>query len=63
MTYSAEKDLGVLVENKLFMIQYSALVTKKSNGILGFIKKFVAKRLREILLPLYFAIVRPHLAY
>jgi len=58
-----EKDLGVSVDERFSMSPQYALVAKKGNRILGSIKRIVASGLREAILPLYSALVRPHLEY
>lgn len=49
------------MEIKLNITQYCALAAKKANDNLGCIRKAIGSRLREVSLPCYSAVMRPHL--
>ncbi|GAB0175367.1 hypothetical protein GRJ2_000001900 [Grus japonensis] len=55
---STKKDLGVLVDPKFTICKQCALVAKQANSILACVRGVVT---REVILPLYSALVRPHL--
>jgi len=44
------------MDNRFAMSQQWALVAKKANSIPGCIKKTVASRLREVILPIYYTL-------
>jgi len=54
-----EKDLGLLIDEKLNMIWQCVLTIQKANRILGCIE--TASRSRDLILPLYSILIRPQL--
>jgi len=58
-----EKDLGVMVSDNLKCDKQCSEAVIKANKILGMIKRNFAVNSKEIIIPLYKSLVRPHLEY
>ena len=58
-----ERDLGVIIDNKLKYKKQCAKVAKKANQVLGMIKRNVVSRKKEVIIKLYKGLVRPLLEY
>ncbi|CAM5073177.1 unnamed protein product [Natator depressus] len=58
-----EKDLEVLVDHRMIMSHQCDMAVKKADTALGCIRRGISSRDEEMLVPLYKALVRPHLEY
>ena len=57
------EDLGVLMDEKLGMSQQCEHAAQKANSILGYMRRHMASREREGIIPFSSDLVRPHLEY
>jgi ribonuclease P/MRP protein subunit RPP40 len=58
-----ERDLGVSVSSSLKSASHCSTASKKANRALGLIQRAFRCRNKQFVLPLYIALVRPHLDY
>ena len=58
-----EKDLGIIFTEDMESHEQVERVVKRANQILGVIKRAFANRSKELILPLYESLIRPHLEY
>ncbi len=57
------KDLGVIVASSLKFSQQCKDARGKANRMLGFINRNISFKTKDVILPLYTNLVRPHLEY
>ena len=60
---SPEENFIVAVDERFNVSGQYALAAQKTNCILGCIKRIITSRLRDVILPLYSALMRSHLEY
>ena len=58
-----EKDLGVTISADMKVSEQCGIAASKVNKIIGLIRRNITYKGKKLILPLYKAIVRPHLEY
>ena len=58
-----EKDLGVLMHKSMSFSEQCHEAAKKANRVAGQVMKTMTNKSKEVIVPLYKALVRPHLEY
>ena len=58
-----EKNLGVTISADMKVSEQSGIAASKGNQILGLIRRNITYKGKQLIIPLYKAIVRPHLEY
>ena len=58
-----EKDLGVSMNANMKVSEQCRIAASKGNQVLGLIRRNITYKEKSLIVPLYKAIVRPHLEY
>ena len=58
-----EKDLGVTFSGDMKVSEQCGIANSKGNQLLGLIRRTIMYKEKQLIVPLYKAIVRPHLEY
>ena len=58
-----EKDLGVTMNANMKVSEQCRIAASKGNQVLGMIRRNITYKEKSLIVPLYKAIVRPHLEY
>ena len=58
-----EKDLGVTMNANMKVSEQCRIAASKGNQVLGIIRRNITYKETSLIIPLYKAIVRPHLEY
>ena len=58
-----EKDLGVTINADMKVSEQCGIAASKGNKIIGLIRRNITYKDKKLIIPLYKAIVRPHLEY